>query len=76
LIEPSLLPVCGIAFLSVFILLALLAYAMRLITVAFPAGARAGEGKAADPATVAAIASTVAALYPGAQVSKIEEEES
>jgi hypothetical protein len=42
---------------------------MQLITVLFP------ERKAAvDPTVVAAISSTVATLYPGARVTRIEEE--
>jgi hypothetical protein len=65
----SLFPVCCIAFVAVFVLLAFLAMAMQLITLLFP------ERKVAvDPVLVAAISSTVASLYPGAQVTRIEEE--
>jgi hypothetical protein len=65
----NLFAVCGIAFGAVFLLLAFLAFAMHLITLFFP------ERRAAtDPAMVAAISSTVAALYPGACVTRIEEE--
>jgi uncharacterized membrane protein YqjE len=64
----NLLTACGIAFLAVFILLSLLAGLMALITLAFP------ERKSmVDTALVAAITSSVASLFPGARVTKIEE---
>lgn len=67
--EPNLFAVCGIAFGAVFVLLAFLALAQQLITVIFP------ERKSAiDSTVVAAISSTVASLYPGHRVTKIEEE--
>ena len=64
----NLLTACGIAFLAVFVLLSLLAGVMSLITVVFPERKRI-----VDPALVAAITSSVASLYPGARVTKIEE---
>jgi hypothetical protein len=65
----NLFAICGIAFGAVFVLLSFLALTMQLITVLFP------ERKAAvDPTVVAAISSTVATLYPGARVTRIEEE--
>ena len=67
--EDNLFAVCSLAFLTVFALLAFLALAMHLITTAFP------PVKAVlDSAVVAAITNTVAALVPGARVTKIEEE--
>ena len=69
--ETGLLPVCGIAFLAVFFLLAILAAAMQLITALFP-----GLRKALDPAVVAAISSTVSTLYAGSRVTEIQEEKS
>jgi hypothetical protein len=66
----SLLSICGIAFTSVFALLAFLALAMHLITSLFPAD----HDGANDPAVVAAISSAVAVVFPGARVTKIEEE--
>ena len=67
--EINLIAVCGIAFGAVFVLLAFLALVMQLITIVFP------ERKAAiEPTVVAAISSTVASLYPGARVTRIEEE--
>jgi hypothetical protein len=66
---PSLLAACGIAFTAVFLVLGVLALIIQLITVAFPACP-----ERTDPALVAAIASSVAALAPGARVTSIEEE--
>jgi hypothetical protein len=66
--EPNLAAVCGLAFLTVFVLLAVLALAMRAITAAFPA-----RREVVDPALVAAITTTVSSLSPGARVVGIEE---
>ena len=60
---------CALAFAVVFVLLLILALAMRLITTAFPEPV-AGT----DAAVIAAISTTVASLVPGARVTKIEEE--
>jgi hypothetical protein len=65
----SLFAVCGLAFIAVFVLLALLAVVMGLITVVFPQ-----RKVRIDGTLVAAITSTVAALYSGARVTRIEEE--
>lgn len=65
----SLLTICGIAFVSVFVLLSFLALAMYAITVFFPQ-----PRAVADAAVVAAISSTVAQVLPGARVTRIEEE--
>jgi hypothetical protein len=54
---------------AVFVLLGLLAVIMRLITVVFPVR----EGRI-DSAVVAAITTAVASIYPGATVTRIEEE--
>jgi hypothetical protein len=64
----NLLTACGIAFLAVFVLLSLLAGLMSLITIVFPERQRR-----TDPVLVAAITSSVASLYPGSRVTKIEE---
>jgi hypothetical protein len=66
---PDLIAICLIAFLAVFVLLGLLALAMHVITLIFPA--RKGT---IEQTLVAAISSTVAAVYPGARVTQIEEE--
>ena len=64
----NLLTACGIAFLAVFCLLTLLAGMMQLITILFP------ERKTSvDSGLVAAITSSVATIYPGARVTRIEE---
>jgi hypothetical protein len=69
-VEPnSLLTLCSIAFAAVFTILAFLALAMRVITVLFP------EPVATIDATlVAAISGAAASVYPGARVTRIEEE--
>jgi len=67
--QHSLIAVCSIAFVSVFVLLGFLALAMHAITLAFPERRRG-----ADQAVVSAIATSVAMLYPGARVTRIEEE--
>lgn len=68
MIATSLFAACGLALLTVFLLLSFLAVVMHLITEAFP------ESEAAiDPAVVAAISGTVATLIPGARVTRIEE---
>jgi hypothetical protein len=69
LVHQTILSICTIAFLAVFVLLGFLAVVMQLITVFFP------ERKVGiDQTLVAAISSTVASVYPGARVTRIEEE--
>jgi hypothetical protein len=65
----SLFSVCVIAMIAVFILLGLLALLMELITTVFPY-----VRGLTDTAVVAAITTTVASVYPGARVTRIEEE--
>lgn len=65
----SLFSVCLIALIAVFCLLGLLAGSMWLITAVFPV-----RDRRIDPVIVAAISSVVAAAYPGATVTRIEEE--
>ena len=66
---PSLIAVCAIAFAVVFSVLGALAAAIGLMTALFPVRAPRIDG-----ATVAAIASVVSSLVPGARVTRIEEE--
>jgi hypothetical protein len=66
---PSLLTICAIAFISVFLLLSFLAVAFRIITQAFPVPRRV-----LDSALVAAIGAAVAVALPGARITNIEEE--
>lgn len=66
----DLIPICGTAFASVFILLVSMALVIWAITAIFPAP-RAEESD--DAALVAAISTAVATVYPGARVTRIEE---
>lgn len=63
------LAMCVASFVTVFTLLTFLALAMRVITLIFPQRA-----SAADAVTVAAISAAVNATYPGARLTRIEEE--
>ncbi|MBD3162576.1 MAG: hypothetical protein GF328_10775 [Candidatus Latescibacteria bacterium] len=60
---------CVLAFLLVFVLLAVLALSMLLIELVLPE-----REEVLDATLVAAVSGTVAALHPGARVTKIEEE--
>ena len=66
--EANLFTICCTAFVAVFVLLALQALVIRLITLVFPSQ----EGLD-DTALAAAICATVATVYPGARVTEIEE---
>jgi hypothetical protein len=66
----GLLWVCSVAFAAVFTLLTVLAIVMHLVTIAFPE-----RRTTLDPAVSAAISTTVATLFPGARVTRIEEED-
>lgn len=57
------------AMAAVFVLLSLLATVMDLITKLFPE-----HEVGIEPVLVAAISTTVASVYPGARVTRIEEE--
>jgi hypothetical protein len=64
----DLLMICVSAFVSVFVLLTLLAVIMRLIIVFFP------QKKAiSDAAVLAAVTTVMHNLYPGTKVTRIEE---
>jgi hypothetical protein len=60
--------ICGIAFLVVFIILAFLAFLMRIIMLIFPE--KVAE---IDSAMIAAVAATVQTIFPGTKISKLEE---
>jgi len=66
--SPDLLVICASAFVAVFSLLAVLAVVMRLIVVIFPQS----ETKV-DATVIAAVASVVSTLYPGTEMTNIEE---
>lgn len=65
----SLVLVCLTAFISVFILLTLMAATMRIIIFVFPQ-----QTISSDSAVVAAISATVAQKYPGKKITKVEEQ--
>jgi len=65
----GLLTICISAFISVFVLLSILALAMRLILVVFPV--RAAE---TDAVVIAAITAAAGRVFPGTSVKSIEEE--
>lgn len=60
--------ICGIAFLVVFIILAFLAFLMRIIMLIFPE--KVAE---IDSAMIAAVAATVQTIFPGTKITKLEE---
>jgi hypothetical protein len=64
----ELLIICGSAFLTVFIILSLLALGMRLIILSFPY-----KGDSSDSAVYAAVTTVVSNMFPGSKISKIEE---
>jgi hypothetical protein len=76
--EQNLLIICLSAFAAVLVLLSVLALAMRALIAVFPAPAQPGAAGVApvagagDPALAAAIAMTARALFPGAQLTRIE----
>ena len=65
----SLYSACLIALAAVFTLLSLLALTIELITTIFPE-----RRHAIDPVLAAAISTTVASVFPGARVTRIEED--
>ncbi len=65
----TLFAACLTAMIAVFILLGVLALTMELITAVFPERRRA-----MDPAIVAALTTAVASIFPGARVTRIEED--
>jgi hypothetical protein len=67
--SPDILLVCVTAFIAVFILLTILALVMRALIAVFPE--RISDS---DPAMLAAVAAVVSAAYPGAKISKIQEQ--
>ena len=65
----DLLVTCAVAFVAVFVLLAFLALVMRILVILFPE-TPAGT----DAAVMAAVAATMSTVYPGARITKVEEE--
>jgi Na+-transporting methylmalonyl-CoA/oxaloacetate decarboxylase gamma subunit len=68
---PSLMVICGVAFLAVFFVLTFLAGVMRALTKLFPQLDATPES--IDPAIVTAITEGTKFTYPGMRVTVIEE---
>ena len=64
----ELLVICLSAFISVFVLLAVLALVMRLIIVAFPE-----KIADTDAALIAAVTLAAQGIFPGMKTTKVEE---
>jgi hypothetical protein len=71
--EPSLLVVCGTAFVAVLLLLSILAGVIRLIVILFPHHETVQGSGGIDPEILTAIHSAAAAAYPGSTVTRVEE---
>lgn len=67
--ETNLFIICTAAFVAVFVLLSIMAAAMRLLIMVYPAEIRAAN----DPALIAAITTTMDVAHPGTTVTKIKE---
>jgi len=68
MVSTDLLTVCFSAFIAVFLLLSVLALTMRLILSVFP-----DKGGETDATLIAAISSSYKSIYPGTNLTKIEE---
>jgi hypothetical protein len=66
--EPNLLLICASAAIAVFLLLTLLAIAMRVLIAVFPE-----ETDQGDVAMLAAVATAVSAAYPGTRITDVTE---
>ncbi|RLC26944.1 MAG: hypothetical protein DRH37_11310 [Deltaproteobacteria bacterium] len=62
--------ICASSFASVFCVLAFLAVMMRILTTIF---SDKEDGMSADPAVLAAISAACHRVYPGTQITRIEE---
>ena len=60
--------ICWIALLVVFLILALLAFFMRIMMLVFPE-----KAAKIDSAMIAAVAATVQTVFPGTKITKLEE---
>lgn len=68
----QLLFVCVSSLLAVFVLLAFLAAAMRILVAVFPD--KLAKLAGSDAALLAAVTTAVASKYPGMRVTRVEEE--
>jgi len=64
----ELVVICGVAFFMVFVILALLAFMMRLIILIFPE-----KIAVSDAAMIAAITASIQTVFPGKKVTTFEE---
>lgn len=67
--SPELLWICVTAFVSVGVILTVLAGIMRLILILFP---QKDEQKT-DPVLIAAAATVLQSIYPGTRITRVEE---
>ena len=68
----QLLYICLSSLLAVFVLLAFLAIVMRILVAVFPEVLE--KLAESDAALLAAISATITTMYPGLQVTRVEEE--
>ena len=66
--DPNLLQISVSAFVAVFVLLALLAVAMRVLMAVFPEAV-----EDTDPVLIAAVTAAATFAFPGMKVTKVEE---
>lgn len=64
----DLLLICFSAFAAVFLLLGIMALAMRALIAVLPV-----KAAKVDPAILAAVTAAVSAAYPGTKITKVEE---
>ncbi len=64
----DLLVICAVAFITVFVILIVLAVIMRLIIIVFPE-----KVDGFDAAILSVMASTYQTIYPNTKITKIEE---
>ena len=67
--ESNVIFVCLSAFIAVFVLLSFIAAIIRVILAVFPE-----KTSSADAALLAAVSTTYQSIYPGTQITKLEEE--
>ena len=67
--EPNLFMICVAAFCAVFVLLAFLALAMRILINVFPERIT----DELDEAVLAAVSVSMSTLYPGTRITKVEQ---
>jgi Na+-transporting methylmalonyl-CoA/oxaloacetate decarboxylase gamma subunit len=71
MLPPNLVAICGIAFLTVFLVLTFLAAVMRALLAVYPG--TEDHPETIDASVVTAITSAVTEAFPGSRVTRIEE---